>query len=506
MWTRSLARLLSGAGEASTATMPARSRDPRCAPWLCASCSPVLRPHCSWPRPPPPAASTRASAGFCPPTRRAWSSSTSRCRSTTRTTTKSDACLNGLIEDDARIGLVVFSDVAYELLPPGTPASHLRPMLRLLVPPRLGSPVNPWTGDLPRRDEDLVGARPARGRFSSGTRSRMPRSSSSATSRPRPTTFPRSCRRSRRIRQSDIELRVVGLGPSSDARTIFEGLLQRGRVRGSAASDSTSHEPPRTRSSELPLSRLLVLGALFFLALAAHERFARAACTAALRRACGGQRDPCEAEAPGTDRRRARLPGARPAWLAVMAADVARWRDALPAGDVRYRVAPEDADPGRRRPSPRSGMSRALLGARDDVELRQALRALRVARLDDATVSDPTSPSFATKRSARLEAVASGDDAPARRSRAAGLLGVLGLARLATETQDPAAALEARGAELPPSAGSSTPTTTRQSSTSSWLCSVARGVQITEAGGGADPTPGGSGAEGAGAGDPGTGY
>ena len=50
-----------------------------------------------------------------------------------------------LIAEDASIGLVVFSDVSYELLPPGTPASQLRPVLRLLVPPRLGQPVNPWT-------------------------------------------------------------------------------------------------------------------------------------------------------------------------------------------------------------------------------------------------------------------------------------------------------------------------------------------------------------------------
>ena len=50
-----------------------------------------------------------------------------------------------LVAENASIGLVVFSDVAYELLPPGTPASELRPMLRLLVAPRLGPPVNPWT-------------------------------------------------------------------------------------------------------------------------------------------------------------------------------------------------------------------------------------------------------------------------------------------------------------------------------------------------------------------------
>ena len=50
--------------------------------------------------------------------------------------------LRRLIEEDAPIGLVVFSDVPYELLPPGTPASELAPMLRLLIPPRLG-PILP---------------------------------------------------------------------------------------------------------------------------------------------------------------------------------------------------------------------------------------------------------------------------------------------------------------------------------------------------------------------------
>ena len=47
--------------------------------------------------------------------------------------------------EEASIGLVVFSDVPYELLPPGTPAEELRPFLRLLVAPRIGPVQNPWT-------------------------------------------------------------------------------------------------------------------------------------------------------------------------------------------------------------------------------------------------------------------------------------------------------------------------------------------------------------------------
>lgn len=193
------------------------------------------------------------------------------------------------------------------------------------------------------------------------------------------------------------------------------------------------------------------------------------------------------------------------AGLAIVAADVARWQDALPAGDVRYRVEPEDADPWTPSTIAPVGLSRALLGVADDVELRQALRAIRVAQLDEPTVSDPHVALLRNEALARLEAVASGDDTPTRRSRAAGLLGVLGLARLVTETQDPAAAVEAavlnfrRALALDP-----------ENDEAKFNLELAlqrsRGVQITEAGGGADPTPGGSGAEGAGAGDPGTGY
>ena len=39
-----------------------------------------------------------------------------------------------LVRAGTPTGLVVFSDVSYELLPPGTPASELQPLLRLLHP------------------------------------------------------------------------------------------------------------------------------------------------------------------------------------------------------------------------------------------------------------------------------------------------------------------------------------------------------------------------------------
>src|SRR5207253_1502264 len=49
--------------------------------------------------------------------------------------------LADLVGSGRRIGLVLFSDVAYEALPPGTPASELRPYLRFF---RTRGTPNPW--------------------------------------------------------------------------------------------------------------------------------------------------------------------------------------------------------------------------------------------------------------------------------------------------------------------------------------------------------------------------
>jgi hypothetical protein len=60
------------------------------------------------------------------------------------------ATLSSLARSGGRYGLVVFSDQAYEALPPGTQASDLRPLVRYFtLPPAHGGfaqtfPPNPW--------------------------------------------------------------------------------------------------------------------------------------------------------------------------------------------------------------------------------------------------------------------------------------------------------------------------------------------------------------------------
>ena len=187
-----------------------------------------------------------------------------------------------LIAEDASIGLVVFSDVAYELLPPGTPASEIEPMLRLLVPPRLGPAVNPWSGTFRSGTQISTALELARDMLE---RDKVESGSILLVSdlETAPDDVPMLARTIASLRKSDIDLRVSALGPSSDARLLFKDFLQ----EGAFDAPSTAGEEPATRSeaaSILPVT-LLVLGAFFFVALALHERFAgRLAITGASRR------------------------------------------------------------------------------------------------------------------------------------------------------------------------------------------------------------------------------
>jgi hypothetical protein len=71
------------------------------------------------------------------------------------------AVLRRLAQANVPVGLVVFSDTAYELLPPGTRGSELRPLLRFFTPERRGANLNP---------EALFPTNPWQGAFSGGTK------------------------------------------------------------------------------------------------------------------------------------------------------------------------------------------------------------------------------------------------------------------------------------------------------------------------------------------------
>jgi hypothetical protein len=176
-----------------------------------------------------------------------------------------------LIEENSGIGLVVFSDIAYELLPPGTPARELEPMLRLLVAPRLGAPVNPWTNTFRAGTKISSALGLARDMLlrDGVTSGSILLVSDLETA---PDDVPPLTRMIESLRKSSITLRVLGLAPSNDARLIFADFLQEGAFEATGEGDPRVVEAERETNAVLPTT-LLLLAALFFVALAAHERF-----------------------------------------------------------------------------------------------------------------------------------------------------------------------------------------------------------------------------------------
>ena len=181
-----------------------------------------------------------------------------------------------LIDEDASVGLVVFSDVGYELLPPGTPASELRPLLRLLVPRRpslddAGLPVNPWAQSFragTRISSALELARDilVRDDVKNGSILLV---SDLVTA---PEDVPQLARTLHALRRQSIPIRVVALSPLKDGRAVFEGLLGKSALIEPSQLRNPQPVWDKTRV-ELP-QEFLVLGGFLLAVLAAHERFA----------------------------------------------------------------------------------------------------------------------------------------------------------------------------------------------------------------------------------------
>jgi hypothetical protein len=179
--------------------------------------------------------------------------------------------LSRLIADDARIGLVVFSDIAYELLPPGTPAAELQPLMRLLRYPEFGGPpVNPWTQTFragTRVSTALELARDMLERDEIANPSILLVSDLETA----PEDVPIVARAVDEIQGSGIELEVAALNPSSDAMQVFGDVI---RDSPFVLPEDTTDEPGSQREAAYGVpGSLLILGGLLFAALAAHERF-----------------------------------------------------------------------------------------------------------------------------------------------------------------------------------------------------------------------------------------
>jgi hypothetical protein len=191
--------------------------------------------------------------------------------------------------------------------------------------------------------------------------------------------------------------------------------------------------------------------------------------------------------------------------LFLLAVDIGRWSDALAADDVRYRAEPESAGLWQPNTVLPFGAAKRLLRTGDDVAFREALRALRLGRLDLGITSDPELALARGEARARLQQIATEEGDPARRSRATNLIGVIAFASSLSEARDQAAFVADATAAFQ-TAIELDPDNREAKANLELALQRGRALQATEAGGGPNPSPGGSGAKGAGAGDPGSGY
>jgi hypothetical protein len=179
--------------------------------------------------------------------------------------------LRNLIRTNASVGLVVFSDVAYELLPPGTPAGRLEPMLRFFTETNGSFPNNPWAATFRAGTRISQGLEIARrmlvtGRVEDGSILLVSDLGTSSGDQPRLT------RDLVGFSRGTIPLRIVPLNPLRRDRDLFERLLGNGAFVASTNGGFPGASPSaglRERASA-PVS-LLVAGGGLLLLLALNE-------------------------------------------------------------------------------------------------------------------------------------------------------------------------------------------------------------------------------------------
>lgn len=183
------------------------------------------------------------------------------------------AVLERLVESDNPMGVVVFSDTAYELQPPRTPARELRPLLRFFTKVGGETPPNPWTPGFQagtRISEAMELARDVLRRDGVSPASIVLVSDLETA----PTDLPVLGRVLSDLRRSPITVRVAPLSASSDGVRFFTGLL--GEEAFVDPVEPRAGPQPSLEvslSGELPLA-LLVSSALVLGLLGLHELFA----------------------------------------------------------------------------------------------------------------------------------------------------------------------------------------------------------------------------------------
>jgi hypothetical protein len=163
--------------------------------------------------------------------------------------------LEDLAGSGRRIGLVLFSDIAYEALPPGTPASELRPYLRFFASRGVH---NPWADAFSGGTRiwaalDLARRMLRRDRISNGSVVLISDLADAPNDRPQLGQTLASFAR------ESIPIKIVGLDPTPEDAQLFRGALAHGG--GSVTTLEPVQRVARRRSRPGPFPVALVAAA-----------------------------------------------------------------------------------------------------------------------------------------------------------------------------------------------------------------------------------------------------
>jgi hypothetical protein len=192
-------------------------------------------------------------------------------------------------------------------------------------------------------------------------------------------------------------------------------------------------------------------------------------------------------------------------FLLVLSVDVIRSREALATGDDRYMTTPRDAGLWHPGALSASTISREVLGVDDDLEFREAVRALRISQRDEPTDSRPEAILRRAKAQKLLQDVANSDPDAARRSRAMSLLSVLLLSTPAAD-QDERATIQRVALANLQKAIETDPTNNEAKYNLEVVLRRRAGVQTVQGGPTPNPSSGQGQSRGAATGPPGKGY
>jgi hypothetical protein len=137
--------------------------------------------------------------------------------------------LSSLARSGGRYGLVVFSDQAYEALPPGTPAQDLAPLVRYFTPEQKRGgfaqtfPPNPWANTFSAGTKVSAGLELA-DRIAFQDKLSKPVVVLVSDLDDDPADLPRLVTIMLALKRDNVPLRIVGLNPSSENVALFKRL------------------------------------------------------------------------------------------------------------------------------------------------------------------------------------------------------------------------------------------------------------------------------------------